>query len=85
MLYERAAAIRGSRPIWSRIAQSVIAAATQIGLLFGALIVARWVVESIFDWAGVGNYLVHAILSADDKVMLAATLLIGIVYTLVKS
>jgi len=84
VLYERAVGYPRRRLIWIYVLRnSVIAAVTQIGLLFGALIGGAVVVESIFDWPGVGNYLVHAILSADYKVMLAATLLIGIVYTLV--
>ena len=84
VLYERAVGYPRRRLIWIYVLRnSVIAAVTQIGLLFGALIGGAVVVESIFDWPGVGNYLVHAILSADYKVMLAATLLIVIVYTLV--
>jgi hypothetical protein len=35
------------------------------------------VVETIFDWPGIGFYTVQAILTADTKVMLAVTLLIG--------
>ena len=84
VLYERAVGYPRRRLIWIYVLRnSVIAAVTQIGLLFGALIGGAVVVESIFDWPGVGNYLVHAILTADYKVMLAATLLIGVVYTLV--
>jgi len=62
---------------------SVTAAVTQIGLLFGALIAGAVVVEAIFDWPGIGNYAVLAILTADYKVMLAVTLLIGVIYTVV--
>jgi len=84
VLYERAVGYPRRRLVWVYILRnSVIAAVTQIGLLFGALIGGAVVVESIFDWPGVGNYLVHAILTADYKVMLAATMLIGVVYTLV--
>lgn len=84
VLYERAVGYPRWRLIWVYVLRnSVIAAVTQIGLLFGALIGGAVVVESIFDWPGVGNYLVHAILTADYKVMLAATMLIGVVYTLV--
>lgn len=84
VLYERAVGYPRWRLIWVyALRNSVIAAVTQIGLLFGALIGGAVVVESIYDWPGVGNYLVSAILTADYKVMLAATLLIGVVYTLV--
>jgi len=84
VLYERAVGYPRWRLVWVYVLRnSVIAAVTQIGLLFGALIGGAVVVEAIFDWPGVGNYLVNAILTADYKVMLAATLMIGVVYTLV--
>jgi peptide/nickel transport system permease protein len=84
VLYERAVGYPRRRLIWIYVLRnSVIAAVTQIGLLFGALIAGAVVVESIFDWPGIGDYAVQAILTADYKVMLAVTLLIGVVYTIV--
>ncbi len=84
VLYERAVGYPRLRLIWIYVLRnSVIAAVTQIGLLFGALIAGAVVVEAIFDWPGIGNYAVQAILTADYKVMLAVTLLIGVVYTVV--
>jgi peptide/nickel transport system permease protein len=84
VLYERAVGYPRRRLIWIYVLRnSVIAAVTQIGLLFGALIAGAVVVESIFDWPGIGDYAVQAILTADYKVMLAVTLLIGVVYTVV--
>jgi peptide/nickel transport system permease protein len=84
VLYERAVGYPRRRLIWIYVLRnSVIAAVTQIGLLFGALIAGAVVVESIFDWPGIGNYAVQAILTADSKVMLAVTLLIGVVYTVI--
>ncbi len=84
VLYERAVGYPRRRLIWIYVLRnSVITAVTQIGLLFGALIAGAVVVESIFDWPGIGNYAVQAILTADSKVMLAVTLLIGVVYTVV--
>jgi len=84
VLYERAVGYPRRRLIWIYVLRnSVIAAVTQIGLLFGALIAGAVVVESIFDWPGIGDYAVQAILTADSKVMLAVTLLVGVVYTVV--
>ena len=84
VLYERAVGYPRWRLIWIYVLRnSVIAAVSQIGLLFGALIAGAVVVESIFDWPGIGNYTVQAILTADYKVMLAVTLLIGVIYTIV--
>lgn len=84
VLYERAVGYPRRRLIWIYVLRnSVIATVTQIGLLFGALIAGAVVVESIFDWPGIGNYAVLAILTADYKVMLAVTLMVGVVYTIV--
>ena len=40
-------------------------------------------VESVFDWPGIGSYTVQAILTGDRQVMLAVTLLVGVVYAAV--
>jgi peptide/nickel transport system permease protein len=84
VLYERALGYPRRRLIWVYVLRnSVIATVTQIGLLFGALIAGGVVVETIFDWPGIGSYTVQAILTADYKVILAVTLLIGVVYAVV--
>ena len=82
--YERAQGFPTRALIWKYVLRnSVIAAITQIGLLFGSLIAGAVVVETIFDWPGIGFYTVQAILTADSKVMLAVTLLVGVVYAMV--
>jgi peptide/nickel transport system permease protein len=82
--YERAQGFPERALIWKYVLKnSVVAAITQIGLLFGALIAGAVVVETIFDWPGIGFYTVQAILTADYKVMLAVTLLIGVIYAAV--
>jgi peptide/nickel transport system permease protein len=60
-----------------------VATITQIGLLFGALLAGAVVVESVFDWPGIGSYAVFAIFTSDYKAILAVTLLVGVVYALV--
>jgi peptide/nickel transport system permease protein len=59
---------------------SLVATITQIGLLFGALLAGAVVVESIFDWPGIGSYAVFSIFTSDYKAILAVTLLVGVVY-----
>ncbi len=82
--YERAMGYRRTRLIWRYVLRnSVTATITQIGLLFGALIAGGVVVEAIYDWPGIGSYTVNAILTGDHQVMLAVTLLIGVVYAVV--
>jgi peptide/nickel transport system permease protein len=79
--YERAMGFPARALIWKFVLKnSVVAAITQIGLLFGGLIAGAVVVEAIFDWPGIGVYTVQAILTADYKVMLAVTLLVGAIY-----
>ena len=82
--YERAMGYRWLRLVWIFVLRnSVTATVTQIGLLFGGLIAGGVVVESIFDWPGIGSYTVQAILTGDRQVMLAVTLLVGTVYAAV--
>jgi len=84
VIYARAQGVPNRVLIWKFVLKnSVVAAITQIGLLFGGLIAGAVVVETIFDWPGIGFYTVQAILTADYKVMLAVTLLIGVIYTVV--
>jgi peptide/nickel transport system permease protein len=84
VLYEIAAGY----PQWLLVAvyvlrNSVVATVTQIGLLFGALLAGAVVVESIYDWPGIGSYAVTAIFTSDYKAILAVTLLVGVVYSIV--
>jgi peptide/nickel transport system permease protein len=84
VLYEKAVGYRRWRIIGVYVLRnSLVATVTQLGLLFGALISGSVVVESIFDWPGIGTYLVQAIFTADYKAILAVTLLIGVVYAIV--
>ena len=62
---------------------SLVSPVTQIGLLFGQLIAGAVVVEAIFDWPGLGSYLVEAIFTSDYKAILAVTLVVGVIYAAV--
>ena len=62
---------------------SLVAPVTQIGLLFGGAVANAVVIEWIFDWPGVGGYLVKSIFVSDYQATLAATLLIGLIYAVV--
>jgi peptide/nickel transport system permease protein len=82
--YERAMGYPRRRLIWRYVLRnSLTATITQIGLLFGGLIAGGVVVEAIYDWPGIGSYTVQAILTGDRQVMLAVTLLVGVVYAAV--
>ena len=82
--YAEAAGYARKRIIWVYVLRnSVVAATTQIGLLFGALISSAVAVEAIFDWPGVDSYAVSAILTSDYKAVLAVTLVVGVIYAIV--
>jgi peptide/nickel transport system permease protein len=79
--YETAVGYPRGVLVWVYVLRnSLVATVTQVGLLFGALIAGAVVVESIYDWPGVGSYAVTAIINADYKAILAVTLLVGVVY-----
>lgn len=81
ILYERSVGYPRRRLVWRyALRNALITPITQIGLLFGALVAGAVVVESVFDWPGMGSYIVQAILTSDYKVMLACTLIIGVIY-----
>ena len=82
--YEQAAGYPKRRIILPYVLRnSVVTPITQIGLLFGALIAGAVPIEAIFDWPGLGSYLVGAIFTSDYKAILAVTLVIGVIYAFV--
>jgi len=62
---------------------SLVSTVTQIGLLFGTLMAGAVVVESIYDWPGIGGYAAGAIFTSDFQPLLGVTLLIGAIYAAV--
>lgn len=82
--YEEAAGYPKRRIIMPYVLRnSAVTPITQIGLLFGALISGAVAIEAIFDWPGLGSYLVQAIFASDYKAILAVTLVIGVIYAFV--
>ena len=57
-----------------------IATLTVISLEFGWLMAGAVLVETIFDWPGLGLYLTNALLSADMNAVLGVTVIIGLVF-----
>jgi peptide/nickel transport system permease protein len=62
---------------------SLITPVTQIGLLLGGILGSAVVVESIFDWPGLGSYAVTSIATADYQATLAVVLVVGVIYTFI--
>ena len=62
---------------------SLITPVTQIGLLLGGVLAGAVVVESIYDWPGLGSYAVLAIASSDYQATLAVVLAVGVFYAII--
>lgn len=56
---------------------------TVIGLSYAVLLEGSVMVEIVFSWPGIGNYLTTALLSADMNAVLGATILIGSVFIVI--
>lgn len=53
---------------------------TVIGLSYAGLLEGSVMVETVFSWPGIGNYLTSALLNADMNAVLGATLVVGAVF-----
>lgn len=60
---------------------ALIPVVTQIGLLIGYLLAGAVVIESVFDWPGLGIYAVESMLMSDYKAILGVTLIAGFICT----
>ncbi len=81
VLYQIAMGIPRRRLVWKYILRSAfIGTLTQIGLIFGNLIAGAVVVETVFDWPGLGGFAVNSILHADYNAIMGFTLFTGVVF-----
>ena len=62
---------------------AMLPAVTVIGLEFGLLAAGVFVVESVFQWPGLGNYAFQAIQADDYNATLGATLVIAVMYVVI--
>ena len=53
---------------------------TVIGLSYAGLLEGSVMIETVFSWPGIGNYLTTALLNADMNAVLGATLVIGALF-----
>jgi peptide/nickel transport system permease protein len=56
---------------------------TVVGLTFGYLLGGSIVVEYVFDWPGLGSYVVNAVVVNDTQAALGVTILLSLVYLLI--
>jgi peptide/nickel transport system permease protein len=84
VFYQAAMGIPRRRIVWKYILRSaLIGTLTQIGLIFGNLIAGAVVVETVFDWPGLGSFAVNSILQSDYNAVMSFTLFVGVVFILV--
>ena len=84
VFYQAAMGIPRRRVVWKYILRSaLIGTLTQIGLIFGNLIAGAVVVETVFDWPGLGSFAVSSILQSDYNAIMSFTLFVGVVFILV--
>jgi len=84
IFYAKAAGYGRRQLLWKfALRNAVTSTVTQIGLLFGALLVGAVVVENIFSWPGLGAYAVGAMYTADLQPLLGVTILIGVMCSVI--
>ena len=84
VFYQTAMGLPRRRIVWKYILRSaLIGTLTQIGLIFGNLLAGAVVVETVFDWPGLGSFAVSSILRSDYNAVMSFTLFVGSVFILV--
>jgi peptide/nickel transport system permease protein len=82
--YQRAMGLPNGLIVWKYVLRnSLISTVTQIGLLFGILLAGAVVIETVFQWPGIGNYAYEAILQSDYAAVMGFTIYAGGVFILV--
>jgi peptide/nickel transport system permease protein len=84
VMWERAVGYPRRVLIWKYVLRSSLSATvTQIGLLFGLFLSGSVVVEAVYGWPGLGDYLYNAVILSDYQPVMATTLLVGAIYAAV--
>jgi peptide/nickel transport system permease protein len=81
VLYERAMGLPPPLIVWKYILRNaVISTVTQIGLLFGITLAGTVVIETVFDWPGIGNYAFNSIVMSDYNAIMGFTVWTGTIF-----
>ena len=82
--YQRAMGIPAGLIVWKYVLRnSLVSTVTQIGLLFGILLAGAVVIETVFQWPGIGAYAFEAILQSDYPGVMGFTVYAGVVFGIV--
>ena len=80
---ERACGIRESKVIWIYSIKNVIGTVTTVlALSAGYTLVNTFVIEAIFSWPGVGNYIGRSVVNLDYPAIVGVTLFAAVAYVL---
>jgi peptide/nickel transport system permease protein len=87
--YARTARAKGlseSRILWRHVLRNCVGAAVsmtglQVGLMFAGVLV----IEQVFSWPGLGQYVAQSIPVADFPAIAGVTLLLGVIYVVVNT
>jgi ABC-type dipeptide/oligopeptide/nickel transport system permease component len=83
VFYQVAMGIPKYRIVWKYLLRAaLIGTLTQIGLIFGNLIAGAVVVETVFDWPGLGSFAVNSILHSDYNAVMSFTVFAGVIFIL---
>ncbi len=70
--------------VWKYVLRMALTATvTQLGLIFGILLAGAVVVETVFDWPGLGAYAVRSILQSDYNAVMGFTLCTGALFVFI--
>ncbi len=84
VLYERAMGLPPPLIVWKYILRNaLISTITQMGLLFGILLAGTVVIETVFDWPGIGNYAFNSIIASDYNAIIGFAIWAGVIFVLV--
>ena len=82
--YQQSMGLPRSVVVWKYILRSaLISTVTQLGLLFGILLAGTVVIETVFDWPGVGQYAFVSILQSDYNAIMGFTVWAGAMFILI--
>ena len=82
--YQRAMGIPAAVIAWKYVLRNaLISTVTQIGLLFGILLAGTVVIETVFDWPGIGQYAYISILRSDYNAVMGFTVWAGLMFIFV--
>ena len=76
--YQDAIGIPRALIVWKYVLRNALTSTiTQIGLLFGILLAGAVVIETVFQWPGIGTYAFEAILHSDYAAVMGFTVYAG--------